>query len=175
MLIDRICGNLRDFDKKSLDIDTVEIAWHDTRKKIARLKSNQGREFGIRLTNMPINGLCHGDIIFKKEKYVVAIAIKPVKVLYLYLNDMVSVVRVVYEIGNRHLPLFFGNQAMELQTPFEKPLQMLLEKMKLQYEIKDSILDSKDRLSVSMPHSEIQKKLEVSGDFQIKIIKKDKE
>lgn len=173
MLVEKICGNLRDYDTQSLNIDTIEIDWYDTRKKIARLKTSQGREIGMKLTNFSQNGLNHGDILHVSKDCIIAIVIRPVKVLYLYMKDMASIVRIVYEIGNRHLPLFFGTQAMELQTPFEKPLQILLDKMQIQYEIKDSILDSKDRLSVSMPHSEIQKKIEISNDFEVRIIKKD--
>lgn len=173
MLVEYVLDNIKNIkDIKNLSIDTVWIEWYETRKKIARLMTTQGREIAIKLVNMPKNGLNSGDILYRDDNLVVTISIRPVKVLYIFLQDVVDVARIVYEIGNRHMPLFFGEGSMELQTPFEPPLQALLDKLGISYEIKESVLDSKNRLSVSMPHSEIKSKLEISKDFKVKITKK---
>ncbi|WP_104697533.1 MULTISPECIES: urease accessory protein UreE [unclassified Helicobacter] len=173
MLIERILGNIKEQkDTKKVSIDIVWIEWYETRKKIARLRTSQGREIAMRLTDIPKSGINDGDILYRDEDFMIIISIRPVKVLYIFLQDVVDVAKVTYEIGNRHMPLFFGDNPMELQTPLEFPLQVLLDKLAIQYSIKESVLDSKNRLNVSMPHSEIKSKLELSKNFEVKITKK---
>lgn len=169
--VEKIIGNINKCCAGEYEIDVIEIAWYDTRKKIARLKTKANREVAMRLMEAPKNGINHGDIIYQDEKLIIVFHILETKVLCIQTKDIFEVAKIGYEIGNRHAPLFFGKNALEFQTPYELPLQKLMDKLNIEYEIKNSILDSKNRLSVSMPHREAGMTVALSNDFRVNIIK----
>lgn len=169
--VNKILGNIHTQALENYQSDIIEIAWYDTRKKIARLMTQAGRDIAMKLESAPKEGISDGDIIYQENGLVIFFKILATKVLYLYAKDVVEVAKINFELGNRHAPLFFGDSEFEFQTPYELPLQKLAEKLMVKYEIKESILDSKKRLNVSMPHSEPNTKIVLSNTFSVNIIK----
>lgn len=167
MLIEKVLGNIKDLKLEHLECDRVIINWYEARKRIARLQSSKQKDIAIRLKEIPKEGFNQGDVLFFDEKEVITIEILPTQVLYFYTKDSLEMAKIVYEIGNLHIPLFFGKNPMEFQAPFEPPLQRLLEKFGIAYQKKEGILDSKNQLSVSKPHFE--PKIHFNNDFEIKI------
>jgi urease accessory protein len=55
--------------------------------------------------------------LFEDEQIIIAIEVLPCDCLVIQLKDMFEMASVCYEIGNKHLPLFFEENA--LLVPFE--------------------------------------------------------
>lgn len=164
MLVTKILGLASDLPQNST-IDTISIDWFNTQKRIARYTSLGGRDIAFRFEKPLAVGLSHGDIVAKDNDTFIVVSILPVHILTMRVNTNIEIARLCYEIGNYHLPLFFGESEFIFKTPFEKPLQRVLDKLCIQYEEGEGILDSKDRLQVSMMVSE--PKLKISQNFHI--------
>ncbi|WP_231263608.1 urease accessory protein UreE [Helicobacter pylori] len=167
MIIERLMGNLRDLNPLDFSVDYVDLEWFETRKKIARFKTRQGKDIAIRLKDAPKLGLSQGDILFKEEKEIIAVNILDSEVIHIQAKSVAEVAKICYEIGNRHVALYYGDSQFEFKTPFEKPTLALLEKLGVQNRVLSSKLDSKDRLTVSMPHSEPNFKVSLANDFKV--------
>lgn len=168
MLVTKILGTADDLPQNAV-IDTISIDWFNTKKRIARYTSSQGRDIAFRFEKPLAIGLNHGDIVAKDDDTFIIVSILPVHILTMQVHTNVEIARLCYEIGNYHLPLFFGETAFIFRTPFEKPLQRLLDKLCIQYTEEEGILDSKDRLQVSMVVTEPT--LKIAQDFQITLNK----
>lgn len=171
-IVSQVLGNLYEDSNRNLSldsIDTIYIDWFNTRKRIARYTSSNGRDIAFRFEKPLAIGLNHGDIVAKDNDIFIAVSILPVHILTMRVHSNVEIARLCYEIGNYHLPLFFGENAFVFKTPFEKPLQRVLDKLCIQYKEEEGILDSKDRLQVSMVVTEPS--LKISQDFKIALNK----
>jgi urease accessory protein len=95
MLINKKSGNISTTETGRRIVDPVLFEWFETRKRIQRKTSRSGEEVVIKFLQQSPD-----------------------------LNEG-ETASVCYEIGNKHLPLFFdkGN----LLVPYEKPLHRLLE------------------------------------------------
>ncbi|CAM2737409.1 urease accessory protein UreE [Helicobacter hepaticus] len=171
MRVEHIIGNIKDIDATHLDIDEVQIAWYDTKKKIARLNSQNGQVIAMKLAQAPKYGLNNGDILFLDEHKIIIISILPTWVLCMKPTHWHTMARLCYEIGNLHIPLFYNKDTMKLQAPFEQPLQRILEKQSIAFEKKWCVLDSKDRINITYPIAS-EPKLIQSPHFSIKITQK---
>lgn len=149
MKIEHIVGNIKDIDATHLEIDEVQIDWYNTRKKIARLNSKNGEVLAMRLATIPQCGLSNGDILFLDNQKAIIISIIPTWVLCMNPANWEDMIRLCYEIGNLHMPLFFDKDRMEIQTPFEEPLQMILQKQHISFEKRHCVLDSKNAITLS--------------------------
>lgn len=164
MLVTKILGKASDLPQNA-DIDTISIEWFNTQKRIARYTSLNGRDIALKFEKPLAIGLSHGDILAKDNDTFIIVSILPTHILTMQVHTNVEIARLCYEIGNYHLPLFFGETEFIFRTPFEKPLQRVLERLCVQYKEEEGILDSKDRLQVSMVVAE--PKLKIAQDFQI--------
>lgn len=172
MLITEIVGNISDFQIGDREVDRVELAWWDVRKKIARLTSKAGRDIAIRLEKAPKTGFCDGDVIYADSSLLVLIHILPQDALCIVLSEPFEIARVCYEIGNLHSALFYGEEKGKalLRIPYEAPIQRLLDKLMMKYEVRQEVLDGSSRLQVSMPHSEPSaNRVHLSGDFNVSV------
>lgn len=166
MLVTQVLGNVQDI-AQDVPTDVVAIEWFDTRKRIARYVSSCGRDVAIHFEKPLLVGLNHGDILAQDGDVMIVISIIPTRILTMQVHTNVEIARLCYEIGNYHLPLFFGDTAFVFRTPFEKTLQRVLDKLRIKYQEELGILDSKDRLQVSMVVAE--PKLKIAQDFQVMI------
>ena len=131
MLCEKILGKLKDFDLTGKTVEYVDIEWHEAFKRIHRKTTDSGREVGIRLDDSVLTrGLFQGDVIYADEKYVA---------------------KVCYEIGNRHAPLFWGDQENTFITIYNEPMMVMLEKLHgVKAEKKTVKLDFDRRISAAI-------------------------
>lgn len=172
MRVEHILGNIKDIDTTHLEIDKVQMDWYDTRKKIARLSSQNGQVIAMKLAQAPKGGLNDGDILFLDTHRVIIISILPTWVLSMQPTDWNTLIILCYEIGNLHIPLFYDKNTMELQTPFEMPLQRFCQKQGIAFDKKWCVLDSKHRIHSFYPLIS-EPKLTQSPHFSITMTKKD--
>lgn len=123
MIIKEKVGNINDEAIHNTTIDHLSMEWHETNKRILHKHSQSGKEITIRFLKENQN-LNQGDIIYRDDESIIVIDILPCEVIIVRPATMYEMASVCYEIGNKHLPLFF--QENELLVPFDQPLYRLL-------------------------------------------------
>jgi urease accessory protein len=68
--------------------------------------------------------LTDGDVLYADEALVIVVDIQVCEVIIINPKSMSEMAAICYEIGNKHIPLFYCND--ELLVPYEAPLFRLL-------------------------------------------------
>ena len=123
MLINHKTGNLSSFDIGNRLIDRLALEWYETNKRILHKRTQNGHQITMKFMGENQN-LSQDDIIYHDEKSVLIIDILPCDVIIVHPKNMYEMASVCYEIGNKHLPLFFNED--EVLVAFEAPLFRLL-------------------------------------------------
>ena len=122
MLCEQVLGKLHDFDTTGKTIEYVDIEWHEAFKKIHKKTTDKGTEVGIR--------------------EVIRVSLTPG-------HEKMSA-KVCYEIGNRHAPLFWGENDTFI-TIYNEPMLVMLQKIHgVQAEKEVLKLDFDKRISASI-------------------------
>lgn len=124
MLIEKKLGNISDMALLARELDVLEIAWFESGKRIMHKTTVAGRNIITKFLKEN-QQLTDGDILFEDDMLVIVVSILPCDVLVIRPRDQQEIAAVCYEIGNRHIPLFFSNG--ELLIAFERPLYSLLQ------------------------------------------------
>lgn len=131
MVCEKILGKLSDIDVTGKTVEYVEIEWHEAFKKLHRKETNSGREVGIRMDDEVLTrGLFQDDVIYMDDELVVAVQTPPCEVIEVSLtpgHHMMGA-KVCYEIGNRHAPLFWGDNGTYI-TIYDEPMLAMLAKI----------------------------------------------
>ena len=105
----RLWGNARYTTGK--ETETVDIEWHEAFKRIHKKNTDKGTEVGIRMDDSILSrGLYQDDVIYADDEKLVVVNTPPCEVIRVTLipgHEKMSA-KVCYEIGNRHAPLFWG-------------------------------------------------------------------
>ncbi|MEP7106326.1 MAG: urease accessory protein UreE [Ferruginibacter sp.] len=124
MLVKEKIGNINFFAINNRKIDSLLLEWHETNKRILHKKTLSGREVIMKFLNEN-QQLTEGDVIYEDDFNIIAIEIKECEALIIRPKTMFEMASVCYEIGNKHLPVFY--QEDEILVAFEAPLFRLLE------------------------------------------------
>jgi urease accessory protein len=124
MVIQQKQGNINGVDKGNKNIDWLSLQWFEINKRILHKKTKAGTEISLKFLKENAI-LTEGDILFEDEETIIAVEVIPCDCIVIKPASMFDMASVCYEIGNRHLPLFFKND--ELLVPFENPLYCLLQ------------------------------------------------
>lgn len=122
MLVKEKAGNLSSFEQGNRILDRVTIEWYETNKRILHKKSRAGRE--VILKSGESQMLTEDDILWYDETVAIVVEIAPCDAISIVPSSMGEMAGLCYEIGNKHLPLFYENE--ELIVPFEAPLFKML-------------------------------------------------
>ncbi len=129
MIITDVLGKQQDAPYDAMDIDIVDIEWYEAHKKIQKRVTAGGLEIGIRLEQAhAIRGLCQGDVLAVTGQKAIVVNITESDCIMVKTKDSKMLAKVCYEIGNRHSPLFYGDDD-ELLMPFDKPIFEMLVKI----------------------------------------------
>lgn len=123
MIIRQKQGNINTVDTSHKNIDWLQLQWFETSKRILHKKTKAGIEISLKFLKENAT-LTEGDILFEDEKTIIAVEVIPCDCIVVKPANMFEMASACYEIGNRHLPLFFDND--ELLVPYENPLYNLL-------------------------------------------------
>ncbi len=119
MLIKEKIGNLDLFAINNRNIDYVLLEWYETGKRIMHKKTVSGRDISMKFLNENPQ-LTVNDIVYEDDFSLIAIDIKECDTIVIRPRTMTEMAAVCYEIGNKHLPLFY--QEDELLVAFENSL-----------------------------------------------------
>jgi urease accessory protein len=123
MLIQQKTGHLNTITINNRYIDWLPLEWHETSKRILRKQTGAGNDLALKfLDKDPM--LTQGDILYEDDSCIIAVDIIPCDVLVIKPAGLFEMASVCYEIGNKHLPLFFEKE--EVLVPFDMPMFRLL-------------------------------------------------
>ena len=143
-----------------MDVDYVELDWHEAFKKLHRKVSVGGRDVGIRLGDWVLQkGLSTGDVLGVDEggsaPVAVAVRLLPTKCLVIDVapDHPFMLAKVGWEVGNTHTPLFFGDNDYQLACTYTEPVERLLSGLHaVTVSVEDRALDPARRVSNAAHH-----------------------
>lgn len=116
-------GNLNSIDAGNRAIDWLQLEWHETTKRILHKRTAFGKEIVLKFLAESQN-LQQDDVIYIDEKTLIAVQILPCEVIVIHPTTMYQMAAVCYEIGNKHLPLFYEGD--RILIPYEAPVFRML-------------------------------------------------
>ena len=123
MLIKEKIGNLDFFAVINRRIDYLLLEWYETNKRILHKKTVSGTDVIMKFLNEN-QQLTEGDVIYEDDFNIIVIEVKECDVVVIRPKTMFEMASICYEIGNKHIPLFYDQD--ELLVAFEAPLVKLL-------------------------------------------------
>lgn len=131
MLCEQIFGKIDEIDASGKVVEYVDIEWHEAFKKIHRKVTDQGRDVGIRMGDEVLSrGLFRGDVIYMDDGLLIVVNTPPCEVIEISFtpgHEMMAA-KACYEIGNRHAPLFWGENNTYI-TIYDEPMMVMLSKI----------------------------------------------
>ena len=124
MLIKEKIGNLSSFNDEGRAIDRLPLEWFEASKRIMHKRTGSGRELILKFLDRSPN-LQQDDVLYADEFSLVVVEIISCETIVIIPRSTYELAFVCYEIGNKHLPLFFEENL--LLIPFDEPtFKMLL-------------------------------------------------
>jgi urease accessory protein len=149
MIIREKLGKLNSLDTNGKTIDHLCLEWYEKGKRILHKRTTEGKEVVLKfLKESP--ELQQDDVLYKDEQCLIVVQILPCDVLVIKPKTMYEMALACYEIGNKHLPLFFQDD--ELLIPYETPLHRMLQALGFQCSVEVRQLLNQLRTTVS-PHA----------------------
>ncbi|MDR1775482.1 MAG: hypothetical protein LBS17_03370 [Actinomycetes bacterium] len=135
--------------------DPVHIEWYNTQKAVDVRRSSKGTEIGLRPNEDTLaRGWYQGDVLYADDEVCVMVVIDAGDCIAISAPDAETMLPAVYEIGNRHAPLFSSaGNLLRLLTPYEEPLMRLLAKLPVSVERCEDYLLAEYRISNTKGHS----------------------
>jgi urease accessory protein len=124
MLLTEKIGRLDLMEINQRKVDYIFLEWHETRKRILRKQTAGGKEVSLKFLNENPE-LTEGDVLYEDESAIIAVSVLPCSCIVIKPTNMFEMASVCYEIGNKHLPLFYENES--LLVPFDLPMMKLLQ------------------------------------------------
>lgn len=125
MIIEKIVGNIKQQETTPAHIERVYLRSDDLVKKIQRVKTDHGKELGIRLKEA--KELIDGDILYQDDKNSIVITVIEDDVIVIKPMSLLQMGEIAHQLGNRHLPAQFENDEMIVQ--YDYLVERLLEEL----------------------------------------------
>ena len=119
MVVRQTLGNINFFALNNRKIDSLLLEWYETNKRILRKKTMSGIAVVMKFLNEGPQ-LSEGDVIYEDDFNIITIEIKACDSLIIRPRTMHEMAAVCYEIGNRHLPVFYQDE--EILVAYEDAL-----------------------------------------------------
>ena len=132
MICEKLLGTLDTLNVSGKSMEYVDIEWDESFKKIHRKVTDKGREVGIRMDDSILTrGLFEGDVIYMDDDLVISVHTPPCEVIHITVSTdhAFMIPKVCYEIGNRHAPLFYGEDSYTFLTPYNEPMLLMLSRL----------------------------------------------
>lgn len=131
MVVEKVLGNINDYDLKDRQLDKVWLEWYELEKKLLKKTTESGEEVGIRVEHH----LHEGDILYADDARVLVVELLPCELTVVRVHTMQEMGRLCFELGNRHLSLAIEEH--QVAIPYDEPTFLYLEKLGFQPEKKE--------------------------------------
>lgn len=117
MILNKILGNVDDIEGlNNLHIEKLALESDELLKRIIRVTSDHGNEYGISLPKG--SELKDGDILLKDSKSVTIVCVKNEDVLVIVPRDIDEMGIVAHSLGNKHLPVQIEDGKIVIQYDY---------------------------------------------------------
>ncbi|CAH0346522.1 urease accessory protein UreE [Bacillus sp. CECT 9360] len=116
MIIERVVANANEVSVDHLHKEKVYLASGDLLKRVQRVKTDHGRELGIRLTTE--RELHRGDILYMDDKNAIVVDVLSNDVLVIRPESLEVMGVIAHQIGNRHTPAQFDGDEMIVEYDY---------------------------------------------------------
>ena len=149
MIISGKKGNIYNGFVSAKPLDPIYLEWYETNKRILHKRTVNGTEIICKFLNES-PALKEGDVLEENECLIV-VKILLCDAIVLYLDSKMEFASVSYEIGNKHLPLFYEDE--NLLVPYDEPLFRMLTAQGYKVEKQEKKLVNQVKTTVS-PHGD---------------------
>lgn len=132
MLIERIETNIENLEREEIirrHIEKVILESDHLVKRVQRVKTDHGREIGIRLKEA--RDLVAGDVLYMDEKNMIVIDVMADDLLVISPKSVFEMGTIAHQLGNRHLPAQFEADVMMVQ--YDYLVEELLNELNIPY------------------------------------------
>lgn len=146
MIINKKIGNLASFSIKDRKIDRLSLEWYECNKRIVTKRTESGREVTLKFLG-EAQKLTQDDVLYADAENYIVVTVLPCETIVLKPSSLYEMALVCYEIGNKHLPLFYADDFLVM--PYDAPTYRLLqasgfapviEKRKLLHQLRTTVL-----------------------------------
>ncbi|MBD7968310.1 urease accessory protein UreE [Paenibacillus gallinarum] len=133
MIIEKIVTNIENLSKEEIEkhhIEKVYLDSSDLVKRIQRVKTDHGKEIGIRLKEQ--RDLIAGDILYMDDKNIIMIDVTSDDLIVIRPRSLNEMGTIAHQLGNRHLPAQFEGDEMLVQ--YDYLVEELLNQLEIPYE-----------------------------------------
>ena len=149
MLIKEKIGNLSSFNVAHCSIDFLPLEWYECNKRILHKKTQSGKDVVLKFLK-EAQHLKQDDVLYADDKTIIAVELLPCEAMILQPQTLYKMAFVCYEIGNKHLPLFYNDG--ELLIPYDAPTFKMLKASGFDVELQQRKLLNQLRTTVT-PHA----------------------
>ncbi|MGG3468578.1 urease accessory protein UreE [Neobacillus pocheonensis] len=129
MIIEQIVGNVVETPVSGRHIEKVFLSSDDLMKRIQRVKTDHGKEIGIRLKEP--RDLLDGDILYIDDRNIIVVSVMTDDLLVIRPTNLQQMGEIAHQLGNRHLPAQFEGDEMLVQ--FDYLVEELLDSLKIPF------------------------------------------
>ncbi|MEH7234596.1 urease accessory protein UreE [Bacillus sp. JJ1562] len=136
MIIERIITNLEEMDRSEIEKRHIEKVYLESAhlvKRIQRVKTDHGKEIGIRLKET--RDLETGDVLYMDDKNIIVIDVLSDDLLVISPRNIKEMGTIAHQLGNRHLPAQFEDEDMLVQ--YDYLIEELLQQLEIPYKRED--------------------------------------
>ena len=128
LIIEKVVTNIEKLDQEEINKrhqEKVYLESADLVKRIQRVKTDHGRELGIRLKEA--HDLVAGDVLYMDEENIIVVDVLSDDLIVIRPRSMHEMGTIAHQLGNRHLPAQFEGDEMLVQYDYlvEELLQQL--------------------------------------------------
>ena len=138
MVFERVLGNIKDIKNiKDFHVEKITLKSDDVVKRIIRVTSDHGHEYGISLDKGKT--LNNGDILLNDGHNLVVIQYESNDILVIKPTSINEMGKIAHELGNRHLPAQFKDGTMIVE--YDSLVEDKLKHDKIDYTREDRVLE----------------------------------
>ena len=138
MVFERVLGNIKDIENiKDFHVEKIILKSDDVVKRIIRVTSDHGHEYGISLEKGKT--LNNGDVLLNDGHNLVVIQYESNDILVIKPTSIKEMGKIAHELGNRHLPAQFKDDTMIVE--YDSLVEEKLKHDKIDYSREDRVLE----------------------------------
>ncbi|MBZ5752210.1 urease accessory protein UreE [Metabacillus rhizolycopersici] len=136
MIVEEVVTNIENMKKAEIEKRHIEKVYLESAhlvKRIQRVKTDHGKEIGIRLKSP--RDLVAGDVLYMDDKNMIVIDVVSDDLLIICPRSLNEMGTIAHQLGNRHLPAQFEENEMLVQ--YDYLVEELLQELQIPYRRED--------------------------------------